>query len=282
MLPRSRVAAPVGPVPHALSRTVTTSSARFWRSATVIHPEPSSPAFSVALDNRPLKGPDGRVLRIPPTNPILARLVAAEWEQLPRLSSHSALPLSSLASRANSFAEEQVLQDGNSSPSSRLAAETTLAKYLDTDSILYMQDSPADLVAMQDTYWRPIIAWAEREFGGIRIETTSGIGSIAQPAETTSALLGFMRALPPLHFAAFERATLAAKSFLIATALVRRGISVPFAAAAARVEVDHQVRAWGEVLDAHDVDAASLRRDLASAVASLLDVPLVKLNNSNP
>lgn len=48
---------------------------------------------------------------------------------------------------------------------------------------------------------------------------------------------------------AMERATYAAKSLIIALALVKKRISVEEAALAATVEVNSQIERWGEVED---------------------------------
>ena len=87
-----------------------------------------------------------------------------------------------------------------------------------------------------------------------------------------------------------ERAVYATKSFIISLALVKGRISVEQAAQASHVEVNSQIKKWGEVEDcewalafaieetcvlisyrfsAHDVDHRDIRRQLGS-VACLL------------
>lgn len=89
---------------------------------------------------------------------------------------------------------------------------------------------------------------------------------------------------------AMERATYTSKSFLIALALVKKHISVDYAAQLAHVEVNSQIKTWGEVEDseypaiacckfililrsrrgiAHDVDYHDVRRQLGSAACIL-------------
>lgn len=52
-----------------------------------------------------------------------------------------------------------------------------------------------------------------------------------------------------VELAAFEKAVLSSKSFIVALALVKRRITVDDAAKAARLEVLHQIDRWGEVED---------------------------------
>jgi len=62
-----------------------------------------------------------------------------------------------------------------------------------------------------------------------------------------------------------ERAVYYSKSFIIALAMAKHRLSAEQAAQAALVEVQSQIRRWGEVEDTHDVDHRDIRRQLASA-----------------
>ncbi|KAJ2984549.1 ATP synthase complex assembly protein atp12, partial [Globomyces sp. JEL0801] len=67
-----------------------------------------------------------------------------------------------------------------------------------------------------------------------------------------------------IKLAAFEKAVLRAKSFMIGLALIERRISVEYASMAARLEVQQQINRWGEVEDAHDIDRDDLKRQLGN------------------
>ncbi len=67
---------------------------------------------------------------------------------------------------------------------------------------------------------------------------------------------------------AFETAVLTMKSLLLAHALQAGRITVEQAEVAARLEVRHQITRWGEVEDAHDVDAAEMQRKLGACCAA--------------
>ncbi|KAJ3092114.1 ATP synthase complex assembly protein atp12 [Physocladia obscura] len=219
--------------------------ARFWKAATLERATDSKgfegpeDDFRVRLDGRVLKGPDGAELRVAGGRRLLAALVAAEWERLPRMAAHAALPMSSLAARAAQLAS------GGADTEATLA---TLRRYIDTDAVLYFQPAPPALAARQDRYWLPVIRWAERRFA-VPVSHTFALASVAQSPATLAALDAFVRGLDCYTLAAFERAVLASKSFLLAAALVSRAVSVDFALSAARVEVDYQTEKWGQVLD---------------------------------
>lgn len=74
-----------------------------------------------------------------------------------------------------------------------------------------------------------------------------GILSIKQSPEVIEKFREIVQQYDPFKLAAFEKAVLRSKSFMIALALVERGISVEFASKAARLEVLHQIDRWGEV-----------------------------------
>lgn len=69
---------------------------------------------------------------------------------------------------------------------------------------------------------------------------------------------------------AFEKAVIQSKSFLIALALVNGQISVEEASTASRLEVIAQIKRWGEVEDAHDVDAEDMKRILGAVAVSVI------------
>jgi ATP synthase F1 complex assembly factor 2 len=60
------------------------------------------------------------------------------------------------------------------------------------------------------------------------------------------------------------------KSFLLGLGLITRSFKVGHIADAARVETLAQIKVWGEVEDAHDVEAADMIRQLGSTVSCAL------------
>lgn len=160
--------------------------------------------------------------------------------------------------------------------------------YFDTDSICYHEELPEALVRLQDAYWKPIIEWTEKTYD-VKINTTNNIFAISQPNETKEKLRTIIEQMDALELAAFEKAVMSSKSFLIGFALVKNGVSVENAARAAHVEMTHQMERWGEVEDSkykihqfiytdhflfyligHDVEREYIRQTLGSAAVALM------------
>ncbi len=123
-----------------------------------------------------------------------------------------------------------------------------LMHYFDTDAVCYHEEFPEVLTELQDKYWTPIIEWAEKTYD-VKINTTTDIFAISQPDETKAKFRAVIDAMDSLELAAFEKAVMSSKSFLIGFAVVHKGVSVEHASNAAQVEMMAQMDRWGEVED---------------------------------
>ncbi|KAK4058789.1 ATP synthase mitochondrial F1 complex assembly factor 2 [Microbotryomycetes sp. JL221] len=226
---------------------------RFWKQV-AIDTKPDG-TYAVLLDKRTLKTPGGKLLSLPKEQLPIAVLIADEWEnQLEVLKPHT-LPMTSIYSRAI---------DGLSDESTRKSVVEYLLKYLDTDTICFHEEFPQTLVKLQDDHWKPLIAWIEQTYD-VKIKVYDGILGTRQSDATVVKLGAVVGAYDQFKLAAFERAVLASKSYLIALGLVEGFLSVEQAAMAAHVEVQSQIDKWGEVEDTHDVDHQDVRVRLGSA-----------------
>ncbi|WFD36753.1 ATP synthase mitochondrial F1 complex assembly factor 2 [Malassezia cuniculi] len=234
---------------------------RFWKNVSLAY-EPESAdrtdAFVVQLDRRSLRTPGGNILRVPSNRPLLACLVAQEWDEQSQVVKPHSLPMTSLAARAI---------DGLSEKRSRADVESLLMRYFQTDAVCYQENEPELLVQLQKERWDPLIAWVQETFG-IPIARIEGLFGSGQAKEAHERLAQELSSLDAFDLAGFERAVTTSKSFIIALALLRRHIDAEQAALAAEVEVASQVHAWGAVEDSHDVDHAELRRQLASVACA--------------
>ncbi|KAK7756553.1 ATP synthase mitochondrial F1 complex assembly factor 2 [Diatrype stigma] len=122
---------------------------RFWRD---VHVREVDGALEVHLDARPLRHPaTKRVVRLPPSKPVLAGAVALEWDLL--VSAQAAtrqhlIPLTSLVCRALDIREDDEawagrgvvggvqMGGGNVSVSLRRGIVEMVMRYLDTDTLL--------------------------------------------------------------------------------------------------------------------------------------------------
>lgn len=125
------------------------------------------------------------------------------------------------------------------------------------------------LVRLQQERWDPILNWVRDRFS-VEIKTFDGILGATQSTDTLSALGARLALMDGWTLAAFERAVMTTKSFMIALMLVDGHLSVEQASKAAEVEVASQIERWGEVEDTHDVDFQDVRRQLGSVAAMLV------------
>ncbi|OCF35874.1 ATP synthase mitochondrial F1 complex assembly factor 2 [Kwoniella heveanensis BCC8398] len=231
---------------------------RFWK--TVHLEEDPSGSFSIKLDHRALKTPGGAKLLIPQERRLLALLIANEWENQDEVLKQHALPVTSLASRAIDGLGEGLIREG---------VIDQMMKYLDTDTILFPNDAPKPLVRMQKEHWDPLFSWISETYG-VTLNLAEGFSPARQTPEAIAKLRSVVEGMDNYELAAFERATYASKSFVIALALCKGRLTAHEAAEASHVEVRSQIELWGEVEDTHDVDYQDIRRSLGSVACLLI------------
>ncbi|KAK1833090.1 mitochondrial molecular chaperone [Podospora conica] len=259
---------------------------RFWKDVSV---QSVNGALEIHLDSRPLRHPHTKApIRLPPSKPALALLLAAEWDALPSAADATRqhlIPLTSLACRALDLCE--------AADAEKAALADTLLRYLDTDALLclappHKEDDPGNkdgrhLRELQEEAMRPVVEFlCGRVWPGTRIRPVlegDSIVPMAQEEGTREVVQGWVMGLSGWELAGLERATLAGKSLLVAARLVAGwsedgagveagevGFGAEEAARAVSVEVAWQTGRWGEVEDTHDVEKEDVRRQLASAV----------------
>ncbi|ORX53196.1 ATP12-domain-containing protein [Hesseltinella vesiculosa] len=234
---------------------------RFWKKAGI---KEDKDGVTVKLDQRNLRTPSKNVITLSPEQRYLALLTAAEWDAQTKVLKPHTLPLTSVISRAIDGLEPK-----NNDRDIRPAVVDKLMTYFDTDATCYHEDYPEALVKLQDQYWTPVIDWVSKKYN-VDIQTTKDIFAVQQPEETKAKLRQVVENMDPLELAAFERAVMSSKSFLIGLALIKHGISVEQAAQAAQVESNSQMERWGEVEDSHDVEREHIRQTLGSAALAVL------------
>ncbi|GAA6004882.1 ATP synthase complex assembly protein ATP12 [Rhodotorula paludigena] len=234
---------------------------RFWKTVGVEAREGG--AFAVLLDKRTLKTPGGVQMVIPKERLPVALCIADEWENQKNVLKPHTLPMTSIAARA---------LDGLKEKEMRKDVVAYLLRYLDTDTVCFHEASPERLVKLQDAHWKPLIKWVEETYD-VKVNLYEGILNTKQPDATILKLGSVVSDFDHFKLAAFERAVLASKSYLIALGLVEGFLSVDQAALAAHVEVQSQIDRWGEVEDTHDVDHQDVRVRLGSAALLVASHP---------
>ncbi|KAG0175724.1 ATP synthase complex assembly protein atp12 [Apophysomyces sp. BC1034] len=235
---------------------------RFWKRAGV---KEEKDGWTVVLDHRNLRTPSKQVVKLPLNQHQMALLTAAEWDaQTQSLKMHT-LPLTSILARSLDAFNPTTAED----PTVQKEVVEKLMTYFDTDAICYHEDFPEALTELQDAHWKPLIEWASKTYD-VQINTTTSIFAVTQPKETRRKLQDLVEEMDALELAAFERAVMSSKSFLIGLALVKKAVSVEQAAQAAHVEVNAQIDRWGEVEDSHDVEREYIRQTLGSVACAVM------------
>ena len=226
---------------------------RFYKEAGVAETEGG---FAIMLDGKPIRTPSKRQVVIP--SRVLADAVAAEWAAQAETINPLSMPLTRIA---NSVVEGVV---------DRVELVTDdLAKYLETDLLLYRAGHPEGLVAREAAHWDPVLFWAAEALGAHFI-LSEGIMHVKQPDEALRAA----RAALPGHawsVAALHVVTTLTGSALLALALAHGVRDAGQVWAAAHVDEDWNIDQWGV-----DEEAAARRatrlRDFDAAVAVLAAV----------
>lgn len=215
---------------------------RFYKSATV---NGRDDGFEVLLDGRPVNTPARRRVRVPVR--ALADALAAEWAAQDEIIDPATMPLTRLVNTALDGVADQMT-----------AVEDELLKYAASDLICYRAGEPEGLVAAQADAWDPVLAFA-RDRLGARLALAEGVMFVAQSDEALAALASATRDwVGQGHAAAFRLAALyemttLTGSLTLALALAHGAMTLEDVWAAAHVDEDYQMRAWGE-------DAEALKR----------------------
>lgn len=214
---------------------------RFYTAAAVTE---ADEGHAVVLDRRTVKTPQRRVPLTLPTRP-LAEAVAAEWDEQGDTVKPAEMPLTALAFTAHDVAAPQ--RDG---------LVEGLARYADTEMVCYRAPQPEALARREQELWQPLLDWLALTYDA-RLNTTTGILPIEQPAAAKQALTAAIAELDPMRLAAVSSSTRAAGSLVVALALLERRLDAAQAFEAAEVERSFQIEQWGE-----DAEAAELRRSV--------------------
>ena len=188
-------------------------------------------AFGILLDGKPVKTPARRVLAAPSS--ALAQAIADEWGAQTDVIDPSKMPLTRLANS---------IIDGVADAPAPVADE--IAKYLGSDLLFYRAGGPEGLTQAQQRHWDPVLAWARDDLGA-RFILAEGVVFAPQPEEAIAAA---RRMIPdnPWALGAVHSIMTLTGSALLALALAAGKLDVDAAWAAAHVDEDWNLAAWGQ------------------------------------
>jgi chaperone required for assembly of F1-ATPase len=225
---------------------------RFYNMAAAAEQAP----YGVLLDGKSVMTPARHALAVPQR--ALAAAIADEWNAQGEFIDPAAMPLTRLAN---------TIIDGVAREPARVKDE--IVKYLDSDLVFYRADSPEALVAQQARHWDPLLDFAREKFGA-RFVLAQGIVHAPQPRESVLAISAAIPADPNSakdvwRLGALAAVTTLTGSALIALALFDGRLDAQAAWAAAQVDENFQIAAWGRDAEAAARQAARLAELEAAA-----------------
>ncbi|XP_037081365.1 ATP synthase mitochondrial F1 complex assembly factor 2-like [Pollicipes pollicipes] len=220
-------------------RLMSAARRRFYRSVGVAGADGQ---FEVSLDQRKLKTPGGRLLQLP-SRP-LALAVAHEWETVAEHIQTSQMHVTGLCFT--------VLDNPHRRTDVDLARK--IAGYLDTDTVLFPVELPAELAEIQRREWGAVLQWLRHRFD-VAIEPSEP-GSLVStvPPETAETLQRYLSTHNTWALTGLLFAIEAVRSTVLPLAALERKLSPQEVVRLSRLEADYQARVWGRVEWAHDVD----------------------------
>lgn len=236
---------------RAHHRVKTDLPKRFYKEVGVA---PVDGGFTVTLDGRATRTP-GRVPVVVPVAEI-ATAMAAEWEAQGEFINPDPMPMVRLVNSALESGEKMIP-----------AFRDEVMKFAAGDALLYRAEAPKELVADQEAVWDAALVTLARHFG-ISFQPTIGILHQEQPAVTLARLEESLQEQGLLTMTAMVSITGLTGSGLLAIGLLHKLFDRDQVWAAAHVDEDYQIRAWGEDEEAAE-RRATRRKEFDTAVNAL-------------
>lgn len=222
---------------------------RFWAEATVAD-------GAVLLDGRPVRTPKRNPLAVP--SPRLATAIAAEWNAVGETVDPRAMPLTGLANAAVDI----VAADPD-------AFAASLARYGESDLLVYRAEGPAPLVACQQRQWDPLLDWAERRYD-VAFTRATGVMHRPQPEPTLARLRTAIGGRSAFELAGLSPVVTIGGSLVVALALVEDAATPDTLWDAVTLDEAWQEEQWGE--DALATKARAARRAEWDAAVRFLEL----------
>ncbi len=224
---------------------------RFYQGADAV---PGEEGFAIQLDGKPVRTPAGNALEVP--TGALARAIAAEWDAQGDEIRPQSMPLTGLANAAI----DRMGADRDA------AAEQAL-KFAAADLLCYRDGESGELAGRQQALWQPLLEWALEAYGA-RLNVTSGVVHVDQPAEALEAFRGAVEALDAFQLAALSCAAPALGSLVLALALIEGRIGAEEAFRASQLDETYQIEKWGDDEEA-TARAQAIEADVEAAAEFL-------------
>jgi chaperone required for assembly of F1-ATPase len=212
---------------------------RFYKQAQAEHRDG---AYVLALDGRVAKTPAGNPLALPCL--AAAERLAEEWQAQGELIDPAVMPLTRIVNSAIDGVARQLD-----------ATVEEIAKYAGSDLVCYRAAGPKALAEAQAAHWDRVLVFA-REKLGARFICAEGVVFAEQPEFSRAAVAEAINRIAesgpaaPFALAALHVMATLTGSVLIALAVAHGELTPHEAWAAAHVDEDFEMQAWGEDAEA--------------------------------
>ncbi|HET6378290.1 MAG TPA: ATP12 family protein [Methylocella sp.] len=242
--------APEGADPIALARRDLKKRRpkRFYQTACA---EFCGGVYTLLLDGRPARTPGGNLLSLP--TEAAGRLLAEEWLAQEALIDPLEMPLTRIVNTA---------VDGVAAKLDAVVED--IAKYAEADLVCYRAEGPRALAEAQAAAWDRVLSFAHEKLGA-RFICSAGVTYVEQPGTARKAVRDTLNrfagcgAAAPFAIAALHVMTTLTGSVLIVLGTADGAWSLAEAWAAAHVDEDFQIQAWGEDPEARERRARQWR-----------------------
>lgn len=225
---------------------------RFYKNAGIVQNEKK---WEVTLDHRRLKTPNGRVLLI--DSEPLARAIAVEWDSQTDVIVQPTMHLTALCNTA-------VDNPGNLT---RHDITSYILEYIATDTLLFHSEEE-ELKLLQEQNWDPVLEWFNKRFGANLIVSND----LMPPPITSESRAALAKHLLSYDFPSLNALCFgveALKSAVLMLACAERRLEPEEAVLLTRLEEEYQLKRWGRVPWAHEVNQMELTARVSAALLVL-------------
>ncbi len=208
---------------------------RFYKKASV---EQREQHFTVLLDGKAIKTP-AKSLCLMPTKK-MAMAVANEWNDQGDKIIPQSMPITKLMNTAIDRVESR-----------REELIDELVRYAGSDQICYRAEHPAELVALQNKVWEPLLKWIN-EILAINLKISNGIIFVEQEQKSLEKIRGMMEELDSFMLTALHGMITITGSVTIGYALYSDHLSIDEAWNAGHLDENFQVLQWGSDEEAEE------------------------------
>jgi chaperone required for assembly of F1-ATPase len=230
---------------------------RFYKEVKAEHRDGT---YVLLLDGRVAKTPGGNPLALPSL--AAARRLAGEWQAQGEFIDPAVMPFTRIINSAIDGVAKQLD-----------ATAEEIAKYAGSDLVCYRAAGPRALAEAQAAAWDRVLSFA-REKLGARFICSQGVVFVEQPEPARAAVkeaiarIAISGPAAVFSLAALHVMTTLTGSVLIALAVAHGELTPVEAWAAAHIDEDFEMRAWGQ--DAEALQRRARRWDEMEAAAVLL------------